>query len=135
MGSDYIVARPRVPDSIVNCVAGHRIPAHLDGGDHLGQDGMFRRGEVAGLKTTATCARPGTICLSSSIHLLPIENSKEEKPVMLPPGCARFDTKPCATGSLALGEANEGPRGHWKRGSVGGVARGCVLIAVSREAI
>src|SRR5215831_9644418 len=51
-------------------------------------------GEVSGLKMTATRARPGAACLSRSSHLPAMVGSKAENPVMLPPGCARFETKP-----------------------------------------
>ncbi len=42
----------------------------------------------------------GAVCLSASSHLVPIENSKLVKPVRLPPGCAKFGTKPWPTGSV-----------------------------------
>jgi hypothetical protein len=56
----------------------------------------------SGLKTYATRVIEGAICLMRSAHLPPIENSGLAKPVMLPPGCARFGTKPCSPGSETL---------------------------------
>jgi hypothetical protein len=49
---------------------------------------------------TATRVTRGAICLSVSSHLVAIENSKLVKPVRLPPGCAKFDTRPWPTGSV-----------------------------------
>ena len=54
---------------------------------------------VSGLKTTATCATRGAICLSACSHLPAIEDSKLVNPVMFPPGCAQLSTKPLETGS------------------------------------
>src|SRR5436190_8728226 len=51
-------------------------------------------GDVSGLKMTATRVRPGDACLSRSSHLPAIDGSNAENPVMLPPGCARFETNP-----------------------------------------
>ena len=48
---------------------------------------------------TATRSNRGAICLSSSTHLPPIENSKLVNPVRLPPGRDRLATNPWAIGS------------------------------------
>src|SRR5262245_61956946 len=53
----------------------------------------------AGSKTTAILSTLGAHSLSSCSHFPPTENSKFEKPVMLPSGRARLVTKPAATGS------------------------------------
>src|ERR1039457_7737964 len=58
-------------------------------------------GAVFGVKRTATCRMEGTISLSNSIHLPPIENSNAVNPVMWPPGWSRLLTKPWPTGSDA----------------------------------
>src|SRR5260221_3034887 len=57
-------------------------------------------GALCGLKTSASRVTCGAVCLSASSHLVPIENSKLVKPVRLPPGCAKFGTKPWPTGSV-----------------------------------
>src|SRR5215831_21282052 len=44
----------------------------------------------------------GEISLSTSTHLPPVENSKDVKPVTLPPGCAMPATKPCPIGSATF---------------------------------
>jgi hypothetical protein len=54
---------------------------------------------ASGLNRNAMRLTSGAIIVASSSHLLPISNSNAVKPVMLPPGCARFETKPCPTGS------------------------------------
>jgi hypothetical protein len=43
--------------------------------------------------------RCGAASFSTPSHLPPISGSKAEKPVMLPPGCARFVTSPLSIGS------------------------------------
>src|SRR5262249_62258895 len=55
--------------------------------------------QVAGLRITATCAREGATSFSNPNHLPPISGSTELKPVMLPPGRAKFETKRCPTGA------------------------------------
>jgi hypothetical protein len=55
---------------------------------------QFCRGTMTATRSTA-----GAISLSICSHLLPISDSKLVKPVMLPPGRARFSTKPPPTGS------------------------------------
>src|SRR5215510_7063230 len=45
---------------------------------------------------------PGAICLRTSTHLVPSENSKTEKPVMFPPGCDRLATNPWPSGSVTV---------------------------------
>src|SRR6516165_1666645 len=44
----------------------------------------------------------GAICLSNSAHFPLMVYSKLEKPVILPPGCAMFWTKPAPTGSITF---------------------------------
>src|SRR5215472_11621237 len=57
-------------------------------------------GALCGLNMSKTRVTCGAVCLSASSHLVPIENSKLVEPVRLPPGCARFGTRPWPTGSL-----------------------------------
>jgi len=40
---------------------------------------------LPGLKMAVTRRVPGAICLSTSTHLVPSENSNTENPVMFPP--------------------------------------------------
>src|SRR5215469_16418152 len=56
---------------------------------------------VAGLNSNATRTVRGAICFNSSTHFPPSAGSPllVMKPVMLPPGCARFETKPPPIGS------------------------------------
>src|SRR5215831_3647054 len=55
---------------------------------------------VAGLNSNATRTVRGAISFNSSTHLPPSAGSPlTMKPVMLPPGCARFATKPLPIGS------------------------------------
>src|SRR5690242_17197090 len=56
--------------------------------------------DTSGLNMRQTRARDGAICLSRSTHLLAIEGSYAVNPVILPSGCDKLDTKPCATGSV-----------------------------------
>ena len=66
---------------------------------------MARKNSLFGTsvsKMYATRVIEGAICLMRSAHLPAIENSALAKPVMLPPGCGRFGTKPCSTGSETL---------------------------------
>src|ERR1700730_13074487 len=49
---------------------------------------------------TATCVTAGAASWSSWSHLPPTEKSTKSKPVMLPPGRARFVTNPWPTGSV-----------------------------------
>src|SRR6266446_3582054 len=51
----------------------------------------------------ATREVPGAICSKISNILPMTENSKEENPVMFPPGRARLLTQPVPTGSPPLG--------------------------------
>ena len=60
---------------------------------------ILANGAVSGLNSTATRFTPGANPLSSSSHLPPSDASKLVKPVMLPPGRARFSTKPTPSGS------------------------------------
>src|SRR5262245_38073996 len=53
----------------------------------------------AGSRNTATRVTLGATCLSSSSHLVPIENSYMVKPVALPPGRDRLSTRPLPTAS------------------------------------
>src|SRR5215470_9716905 len=57
------------------------------------------KGPASGLKINAMLPSSGAISLMSSNHLAPIANSKLVNPVMLPPGCAKLETKPCPIGS------------------------------------
>src|SRR6516165_6496191 len=55
---------------------------------------------VAGLNSNATRTVRGAISFNSSTHLPPSAGSPLAwKPVMLPPGCARFVAKPLPIGS------------------------------------
>src|SRR5262245_14093097 len=65
----------------------------------IGRRNRSANGALCGLKTTASLLTRGAVCLSASSHLVPIENSKLVRPVRLPPGCARFGTRPWPTGS------------------------------------
>src|SRR5215469_5981422 len=55
---------------------------------------------VAGLNSKATRTVRGAISFNSSTHLPPTAGSLTVKPVMLPPGCARFAAKPLPIGSV-----------------------------------
>src|SRR5215469_5185366 len=57
------------------------------------------KGPASGLKINAQRPSSGAISLMSSNHLAPIANSKLVNPVMLPPGRAKLETKPCPIGS------------------------------------
>ena len=58
---------------------------------------------VAGLNSNATRTVRGAICFSSSTHFPPSPGSAlpDMKPVTLPPGCARFATKPLGSDTPA----------------------------------
>jgi hypothetical protein len=45
---------------------------------------------------------PGAICLRTSTHLVPSENSNTEKPVMFAPGRDKLATKPWPSGSVTV---------------------------------
>ena len=55
--------------------------------------------DVAASRRTAARVTPGAISLSSSSHFPLRLNSKDMKPVTLPPGRAKLSTKPAPTGS------------------------------------
>jgi hypothetical protein len=50
-------------------------------------------GEVSRLKMTATRERLGTARLRKSSHLPAMDGSMEVNPVMLPPGCVKFENE------------------------------------------
>ena len=52
-------------------------------------------GAVGGLNMKVICLTPGAIAFSISSHFPMMGKSKEVKPVMLPPGRARLETRPC----------------------------------------
>src|SRR5262245_32620843 len=58
---------------------------------------------LAGSRSTAARLTLGATCLSSSGHFPLKLYSNERKPVALPPGRAKFSTRPAATGSDAVG--------------------------------
>src|SRR5262245_12491558 len=55
---------------------------------------------MVGSRRTATRLTPGAICLSTSSHFPLRPYSNMRKPVALPPGRAKFATKPAPTGSM-----------------------------------
>ncbi len=57
---------------------------------------------IARSRMTTTRVVCGASSFSSSSHLALVLNSNVEKPVTLPPGCARLPTKPAPTGSVTL---------------------------------
>src|SRR5262249_58322061 len=61
----------------------------------------IRRG-VSGLNINAIRVRSGFIELSKLIHFPTISGSMKEKPVILRPGCERFEMNPWPTGSFTI---------------------------------
>jgi hypothetical protein len=79
-------------------------------------------GAVSRLNTAAIRLTAGAISLSTSTHLLPMLNWKLVKPVSLPPGRARFGTKPLPTGSVTYTNTIGGVRFKGRSPATTGVA-------------
>jgi hypothetical protein len=73
------------------------------------------------LKMVATRLRLGDISSRVSTHLVPVENSSVEKPVTLPPGCARLATRPWLSGSVTVKNTMGMERVPWSSALTGGV--------------
>ena len=87
--------------------------------------------EASVSRSTATRITRGAISLSSSSHFALIVYSNKEKPVALPPGCAKVATNPEPTGSTTLTKTIGTVRDACSSGATAGVVTAKMAAGVS----